>query len=159
MSAVTSSKRSALTRMNNTSYAVDLGVLMFGRGCAVGTYKFSRDGGATGDVELKDINGNPLKLPSGVIIRNVTVHVTTAFTSGGSATLDLNSEAANDCLAAEGVASFSANAIIKGIPDVATVADYKRLTAERTMTMSINVAALTAGACTVYYDFLYAPLT
>jgi hypothetical protein len=152
---LTSAQRYALTRMNSTSLAQDLGLrLHHSVGCAVGTYSFARDGGATGDYNLKDANGNALKLPSGALITNVFVFANTAVTSGGAATIDLNSEAANDLLAAEGKASFSLNASVQGIPDWATVADYKLLTAERTMTLSVNTAALTAGYLTVFISYV-----
>lgn len=145
----------AITRMNNTAYKYDLGKLVHGGHTVLGTYSFTRDGGAVSDINLKDVNGNALVLPSGALIRNVTMHATTALTSGGSATIDLNAEAANDCAAAVAKATLSLNAVAIGIPDFATVADYVRLTADRTITISINTAALTAGAINVWIDYLF----
>jgi hypothetical protein len=152
---LTTAQRYALTRMNSTALAQDLGLrLHHTTGCAVGTYSFTVSGGATGDYNLKDVNGNDLKLPSGAIVMNGFVHVTTAVTSSGSATLDFNLEAANDLLAAEAKTSFSSHANVQLIPDWATVADYVRTTAERTVSMSVNTAALTAGAVTVYLFYV-----
>lgn len=123
--------------------------------CVKGIYDFSKVGGATGDHVLVDDDGNPVKIPSGALIRNVVVVVDTLFASGGAATIDLNGNAANDLLAAEAVASFAANAKLQCIPDFATVADQVLLTAERTLTMSVNTAALTAGKMRVFVDYVF----
>ena len=124
--------------------------------CLKGNYKFSRDGGAVGDINLKDQDGvGLLVVPSGAVIVNAIVHVTTAFTSGGAATIDLNSEAANDLLAAGAVASFSSNAKIQGIPDFGTLADAVITTAARTLSLSVNVAALTEGEANVYVFYVF----
>lgn len=121
-----------------------------------GNYKFSRDGGAISDINLKDQDGlNVVKLPSGAIVLNVFVHVPVALTSAGLATVDLNVEAANDALAAGAVASFSLGAKIQGIPDFGTLSDALVLTAERTLTMSINAFALTAGEFNAYYFYVF----
>jgi len=123
---------------------------------AKGNYKFSRDGGAVSTINLKDQDGvGTIVIPSGAVILNTFVHVTTACTSGGSATLDLNSEAANDLLAAEAVASFSSGAKIAGIPDFGTLADSVVTTADRTLSVSINTAALTAGEFNVYVFYVF----
>lgn len=153
---LTADQRKELTKLSSATLKHDLGKQLHQTlGVAVGTWSYTRDGGAVGDYNLKDCNGADLKLPSGTLISNVVVVATTAVTSGGSLTLDVNSEAANDCLAATAVASLTANARIQGIPDVATVADWTRLTAERTLTISLNTAAATAGALTVFFWYLY----
>jgi hypothetical protein len=124
--------------------------------CVKGSYKFSRDGGAVGDINLKDQDGvSTLVIPSGAVILNAFVHVTTALTSGGSATIDLNSQAANDLLAAEAVASFSSGAKIQGVPDFGTLADAVVTTADKTLSLSINTAALTAGELSVYVFYVF----
>lgn len=123
--------------------------------CVKGIYDFSKVGGAVGDYNLVDDDGNPVKIPSGALVRNVVVLVDTAGTSGGAATVDLQVEAANDLLAAEAIASFSGNAKIQGIPDFATVADQKLTTAERNLVMSVNAAALTAGKWRVFVDYVF----
>lgn len=124
--------------------------------CVKGNWKFSRDGGAVGDFNLKGLDGvETVKIPSGAFIVDCFVHAKAAVTSGGSLTLDVNAEAANDLLAGTAVASLSLNAKIKGIPDMATVADYVLTTAERTLTISLNVAAATAGELDVYVFYVF----
>lgn len=125
------------------------------KNCVKGNWKFTRDGGAVGDINLKGLDGvETVVIPSGAIITNAFVFVKTAVTSGGSLTLDLNSEAANDLLAGTAVASLTLNAKIQGVPDHATVADYKIMTADRTLTLSFNVAAATAGEIDVYVEYV-----
>lgn len=143
-------------RMNKRSQDYRLGkALDNGLGCLKATYDFSVLGGAVGNnLGLKDADGNPAKLPSGCIVVNAFAHVITACTSGGSATIDIEIEADADILAAEAVASFSANAKIQGIPDFATLADSLRTTAERQVSVDINTAALTAGKFDVFVFYV-----
>lgn len=123
---------------------------------AKGNWKFSRDGGAVATYNLKDMDGvSNIVIPSGAIIRNVYVHVVAAVTSGGSLTLDVNGNAANDLLAAAAVATLTLNAKLAGIPDFATVADHVILTADRTLTIDLNVEAATAGEINVYVDYVF----
>lgn len=120
-----------------------------------GNWKFSRDGGATGDYNLKDQDGSSaVKIPSGAVILSAFVHVVSAVTSGGLLTLDVNSEAANDLLAAEAVANLTLGAKIQGVPDFGTLADSVVTTAERTLGISLNAAAATAGEINVYVFYV-----
>jgi hypothetical protein len=124
--------------------------------CVKGNWKFTRDGGAVGDFNLKGLDGvENVKIPSGAIIVNQFVFVKTAVTSGGSLTLDLNNNAANDGLAAAAVATLTLSAKIQGIPDFATMADAIVTTAERTLSLSFNVAAATAGELDVYTFYVF----
>ena len=121
-----------------------------------GSYSFSRDGGAVGDINLKDQDGvSVVKIPSGAVVLNAFVVVSTACTSGGAATIDVQIEAANDLLAAGAVASFSSAAKLQGIPDFGTLADSVVTTAERTLSISVNTAALTAGAFDVFVFYVF----
>jgi hypothetical protein len=149
---ITNAKREQLDRMNSSALANSLGTELASCVKVVyGSYKYSRDGGAIGDYYLLDKDGARVYLPSGTIITDVLIHAATAGASGGSATIDLDSEAANDLLAAEAIASFSSNALVAGVPLAATGAStFVRLTAERALKMSINTAALTAGEFRVY---------
>ena len=152
---LTAAQRDAVRHLGPYADAYDLPLALHQmEGLAVGTWSFARDGGATGDYNLKNIDGTNLVLPSGTLITNVVVVATTAVTSGGSMTVDVNANAANDCLAAEAVAGLTANARIQGIPDLATVADWVRLTADRTMSISLNTAAATAGVISVLFWFV-----
>jgi hypothetical protein len=152
------SVRDALNKANDwVSAKHKLGDLVHkGFNVAKGNYTFSRDAGAVGDINLKDQDGvSTVVIPSGAIILSAFVYVKTALTSGGSATVDLNSQAANDLLAAEAVASFSLGAKIQGIPDFGTLADSVVTTADKTLSMSINTAALTAGELDVYVFYVF----
>lgn len=124
--------------------------------CAKGSWSFSRDGGAVGDINLKAADGvTTVVIPSGAVVLNVFCVSTTAVTSGGSLTLDLNCNAANDLLAATAVASLTTNAKIQGIPDFGTLGDAIITTADRTLTLSFNVAAATAGVLDVYVFYVF----
>ena len=124
--------------------------------CVKGNWNFTRDGGATGDFNLKGLDGvENVVLPSGAIIVSQFVYVAAAVTSGGSLTLDINNNAANDGLAAQAVAGLTLAAKIQGIPDFGTLADSIVLTAERTLTISLNVAAATAGSLDVYTFYVF----
>lgn len=121
-----------------------------------GNWKFSRDGGAVGDYNLKDQDGVAVvKVPSGAVILDAFVITKAALTSAGLATVDLNSQAANDLLAAEAVATFSLGAKVQGIPDFGTLADSVVTTAEKTLSLSVNAFALTAGEVDVYVVYVF----
>jgi len=148
---LTTNDRYALNRMNSSARKYDLGDALAGTlRCVIGTYRFTRDGGAVGDITLKDENGVAVSIPSGSIVLNCFTVARTALASGGSATLDLNLNTANDLLAASAFGSHTLGAKVQGIPDFGTLADSVSLTADRNLTMSINTAALTAGALDVY---------
>lgn len=124
--------------------------------CVKGNWKFSRDGGAVGDYNLKGLDGvETLVLPSGAIIVNAFVYVKAAVTSAGLLTLDLNSNAANDLLAATAVASLTLAALVQGIPTSGTLSSAVVLTADRTLTLSLNAFAATAGELDVYVSYVF----
>lgn len=106
-------------------------------------YSFVKDGGAVGDITLR---GNDI--PKDAIILDGMIDVETAMTSGGAATAALKAVSAADILAAAGKASFAANAKLDIVP-VGTAATCIRMTANGKLTMTVAVAALTAGKFTV----------
>ena len=112
--------------------------------CIPCNWKFSRDGGAVGAINLKDENGDAVKIPAGFVVWDSAILVKTAVTSGGSATLAFAVESANDIKTAEAVATFSADAIVAGIP-VGNAASAVLCTAERTPTLTVATAALIGG--------------
>lgn len=155
---LSASVKDALNKSNDWVSAKNkLGDLVHGSfNVAKGNWKFSRDGGAVGDFNLKDSDGTTsVKVPSGAIILSAMVYVKEAVTSGGALTLDVNSEAANDLLAATAVGSLTLAAKIQGVPDFGTLADSVVATAERTLTISLNVAAATAGELDVYVFYVF----
>lgn len=117
-------------------------------------WKFSRDGGAVGAIDLKDHKGDDIVLPAGFLIWDSVILVKTAVTSSGSAELAFAANSANDIKTATAVASFSANAKIAGVP-VGTAASAVLCTAQRTPTLTVSVAALTAGELDVFLFGVY----
>jgi hypothetical protein len=147
-------KRQNLDRMNSSSIKNKLGTELDNcKNNVKGVYNFAVVGGAVADIALKDIEGATLKLPAGAIITNVIVHVVTACTSGGSATVAIKANSAADLCGATAVASLTGNALIAGVP-VGTAATAVRLTAERTIYATIGTAALTAGKLHVFIDYM-----
>ncbi len=116
---------------------------------AVGLYEFALDGGAVGDIVLRGDT-----LPSGAIIVDALIHVDTAVTSGGSATLAIKTEGAADINAADAVsgAPWSTTGA-KRADFTATTAPIKT-TAARSITATVATAALTAGKFTVVVWYL-----
>lgn len=143
---------------DGTAYKYQLGNLLSNKlGCVVGTYDFSKQGGAVGSFSLKDKDGKTVKLPSNALVLNAFAVVRTAVISGGSATIALTLESAADMLAATAISSFSAAAKVQGIPDFGTLADSVLTTAERTLTATVATAALTAGKFDVYVFYVLQP--
>lgn len=119
--------------------------------CVAAQYDFAKLGGAVGDYDLG------VKIPAGAIIINAFAHVQTAATSADStATIALKAETANNLFTAAAVsgAPWSTTGMKQAIPDLATVADYKTITAEAALTMSIAVQALTAGKINFFVQYV-----
>ena len=116
-------------------------------------YDFATDGGAIGAITLR----GP-QLPTGAVITGGYLYNTTAITSGGSATISLGllTDDVAGIKAATAVGTIGAAGAIALIP-VSTAASQSNITtATRDVTMTIAVAALTAGSsCLVmYYDIV-----
>lgn len=114
-------------------------------------YDFAKLGGAVGDYALG------VRIPAGAIIVNAFAHVQTAATSVDStATIALKVETANNIFTAAAVsgAPWSTTGMKLGIPDLATVADYKTVSAEAELTMSIAVQDLTAGKINFFVEYV-----
>ena len=109
-------------------------------------YDFAKDGGAVGDIELGPY------LPVNAIITSGMIHVETAATSGGSATVALKVNTAEDVLAATAVGSLTLNALLDVVP-VGTAATAIRTTALKKLTMTIATATLTAGKIRVVLEY------
>lgn len=134
--------------------SVEAGTLQFGSfnagGLAVATYDFAVNGGAVGDIALS------LVLPNKALILDGMVYVETACTSGGSATVALKLQSGADIMAATAVASLTTNALINVVP-VGTAATALRLTAQRTLTVTVGTAALTAGKLHAFLRYVQIP--
>lgn len=112
-------------------------------------YSFAVDGGAVSTIPLRGDT-----IPSGAVIYGGFVDITTALTSGGSATIAANSEAAGDLAAATAVASWSTGrknvlpALASGSVTANTL--VVKTTAARVPAIAIATAALTAGIFNLY---------
>lgn len=125
------------------------------KGVVVGKYSFAVQGGAVGSKNLlSDLTeaGSLVKLPVGAVITNAYLDIVTAFTStGGTGTIALTLQSAADLLAAVDADTLSNRA--QGIPDN-TVANTIKLTAERTLVLTVATAALTAGKANVFVEYV-----
>ena len=111
-------------------------------------YDFATHAGA---VEAITVKGNPI--PSGAVITNGVVHVKTAVTSAGAATVAIQALASEDILAATGKASLTLNALLDVVPD-GTAANMIRTTANvESLTFTVGTAALTAGKVCVAIEY------
>jgi hypothetical protein len=111
---------------------------------AVGLYDFATDGGAVGDITLRGDT-----IPSGAVIVDSLLHVETALTSGGAATVAIKTESAADVNAADAIsgAPWSTTGAKRG--DLTATAAPVTTTAARSIVATVGTAALTAGAFTV----------
>ncbi len=116
-----------------------------------GEYDFAVDGGAVSTIVLRGDN----VVPAGAVILGGYLEVDTAVTSGGAATLGVNSEAAGDLVAATVVsgAPWSTTGR-KSITPVFTGATTVKTTAARSLAVTVAVAALTAGKFRVVVVYL-----
>lgn len=129
-----------------------LGASQIGMGqakIAVGLYDFATDGGAVGDITLR--GGT---IPSGAILLDALLHVDTALTSGGAATVAIKVESAADVNAADAIsgAPWSSTGA-KRADFTATTAPIKT-TAARSIVATVGAAALTAGRFQVYVFYV-----
>lgn len=108
------------------------------------TYDFAVHGGAIGDIPLE------LTLPDNAIITGGFVDVLTAPLSAGSATVALKIQSAGDLIAATAKASFTG---LLAIVPVNTAATAIKLTEERTLTVTVATAALTAGKFNIFLTY------
>lgn len=119
-------------------------------GIARGDYSFAADGGAIGNIVLAgDV------IPSGSTILGGFLEIVTPVTSGGAATVAINSEAAGDLVAAAAVSGAPwSTAGRKSIIPIFTGATSVRTTADRQLVATIATAPLTAGAFRVVVFFV-----
>ena len=111
-----------------------------------GEYSFAVDGGAIGAIPLRASPGSQGPIPTGSIILEAFLDVTTGFTTGTAATLALSVEGANDLVSATVVsgAPYSTTGLKATLP-VFTAATMIKTTAERSPTGTIAVGTITAG--------------
>lgn len=110
-------------------------------------YSFATDGGAVGDITLRG-----QALPAGALVHDAYVRVTTAVTSGGSATIALKIEGAADLNAADAIASIGALGARK-LDKMTDDAARPVTTALRSVVATVGTAALTAGVFNVVVHY------
>lgn len=107
-------------------------------------YDFAIDGGAIGTITLRQTGSTlPNLIPAGSVIVGGFIEVLTTCTSGGAATIGVNSEAAGDIKAAATAVATYAAGIVPIVPSWGTTA--VKTTASRSLAITIAAFALTAG--------------
>ena len=119
-----------------------------GKRVAYFEYDFSRDGGSIGDITLR---GDAL--PNEALVDIGKIHIKTACTSGGSATIALKVVGTADVLAATAVASFSAGAVLNTVPVATAATSIKVAASGLKVVATVAVAALTAGRFIVALEY------
>ena len=125
------------------------------KGVAHFKYDFSLDGGAVGIIVLSVNSG----LPANAIIKDFILNPIIAVTSGGATTLAWGMTAGGSAtcfLAATGKASFTADAIVQGIPTEGTVSSYVKLSASGSIQLTVGVSPITAGLIEGWAEFVVA---
>ncbi len=115
---------------------------------AKGEYDFAVDGGAIGTLTLRASSDDEIgnTIPTGSYIEGGFIEVITPLTSGGGATVAINSEGAGDVQAAAAVAGAPwSTGGLKSITEAFTGATGVKTTAARNLAAVIATAALTAG--------------
>lgn len=112
-------------------------------------YDFARDGGAVGTIAMRGDG-----LPDDAVITSGMIHVVTAVTSGGSATVALHLLSAGDILAATAKASLTLNALIDTVPVGTAATSIRTTSAGLVPTVTIATAALTAGKIVLALEYL-----
>lgn len=110
------------------------------------TYSFARDGGAVATIPLTGTD----PIPSGYVITDALVNVTTILTSGGAAQAAITLESANDVQTAAVISGAPYSAVAAKHPTLVSTSQGVKTTAARTPSVVVSVAALTAGAFDVY---------
>lgn len=113
-------------------------------------------GGAVGDINLLDEDGQAVILPLGAIVKDVLIDIVTVFTStAGTGTVALKSQGAGDLLAAVDADTLANQ--VQGIP-TRTVGTMIKMTADRTLKATVAVNALLTGKAHVYVTYVSAAL-
>jgi len=116
---------------------------------AKATYSFATDGGAISTItpSISDI------IPANAIITAVYTDVTTTVTSGGSATVAVNAGATVIVTAAT-LSTLVWNSTAKTKQTLAASATAIKPSAAGRITLTVAVAALTAGVVNVYVEYI-----
>lgn len=111
------------------------------------TYDFGVDAGAVSTI-TPAINE---KLPVGAIVTDVVTDERTAFTSGGSATVQVKSGA----IALTDALAFDTAFTGRDTHALASSAEAIKITASDDMKLTVATAALTAGVVDFYIEYIF----
>lgn len=151
---ITAEKEQKLNRMNATAMKYELGTELAKKpNLVVGKYSFGVSGqtATTGDVNLlRDLadSSSTITIPDNAIVTNVFVDVLTAPVGVSTA---IKLVGAGDLLDVTLEGAFTG--LLQGIPDKATVADYIKLSADKTLKTTLDGTA-TAGKWNVYVEYV-----
>lgn len=119
------------------------------RKSAVASYDFATHGGAVGDIALTSDT-----IPSGAVLLDAYVKVSTVPTSSGSATVAIKVEGAADVNAADAISGAPWSTAGTKRADLTATSAPVTTTAARQIVATVAVAALTAGAFTVVVEYV-----
>lgn len=118
----------------------------------VGVYDFADQGGAIGDIDLKDLDGKVVKIPDNAIITDGFVDTITVPDSGDDqATVAITLQTGADLMDATAEASVSG---VVALNVTGAAGNMIKLTAERTLRATIATSALTSGKFFVFVKYV-----
>lgn len=152
---ITAEQEFALNRLSGVAKKYSLGTLIHKNvNVAVGKYSYAKQGGAVGDITLRsDLNdsASSVVIPDNAIIQDVLIDVLTTPTTNSGGTLALKAQSSGDLKGATAAASFAG--LMDGVP-VGSAATSIKLTADRTLKLTVASAVLTGGIFNVYVEYL-----
>lgn len=152
---ITAEEEFALNRLSGVAKKYALGTLLQkNTNVAIGRWKYSVQGGAVSDISLlSDLNdtNSAVVIPDNAVIKKVWIDVITTPTTNSGGTLALKAQTAGDLKAALAAASWTG--VLSGIP-TGLASEMIKLTADRTLKLSIASAVLTAGQLTAYVEYV-----
>lgn len=119
------------------------------RRTAYAEYSFATDGGAVGDITLRGDT-----IPSGAVIIDALLRVTTVLTSGGAATVAIKVESAADVNAADAISGAPWSTVGAKRGDFTSTTAPILTTAARSIVATVGTAALTAGVFKVLVTYI-----
>lgn len=119
---------------------------------ARGDYDFATLGGAVGPIVLA-----AGVIPQGALILSCDLEIDTVPTSGGAATISVDTEAAGDMQAAAAIAGAPWSTLGPKIATQSRTTAAKKTTAKRDIAVTVGAAALTAGKFKVIVAYIEAP--
>lgn len=126
-----------------------LGLAQGRRRTAYAEYSFASEGGAVGDITLRGDS-----IPSGAVIIDALLHIDTALTSGGAATVAIKVESAADINAADAISGAPWSTTGAKRADFTSTTAPVKTTASRNIVATVATAALTAGAFKVLLTYI-----